>query len=348
LHGLRDNKEHKFHWISRISIQGPWLADTKPENDEGNEEIREMFFPAPANLYRFKKNKETILKLLHPLSEEIPIPGWNRPLEDYARMRPLLYLGNELNIEPANGYLTLAGLKSVLQGKPPSTEQWIPQEKIETLLYAFDNRTGNSIDPETYATKKGQIYSASHLSLPFRMGFYMEIGWEVDDSSLKDEIIKQAFPKSGVTLSFGGESRRVLVKSIDNHIQWDSLLQDSELSEDGFTTHLISPVIFYAKSGTDRKIWQPPQIADLISAAVPKPLAISGWNLTGTENSNYKEHPKPTRSGVPAGAVYFWKHGKNAPEDRTDLPFLCQLAERPIERAAGWGIALKGVWKYDE
>jgi CRISPR-associated protein Cmr3 len=75
--------------------------------------------------------------------------------------------------------------------------------------------------------------------------------------------------------------------------------------------------------------WLPPALANrLAAAAVPNPLAVSGWDLA-------RNGPKPTRFAAPAGSVFFL----DAPAD--DLP--ASLAD-PDDAPLGWGRFLKGEW----
>ena len=344
IHGNRNNGDFSHPWFFKIAVRGPWLARTNKNRDA----IEELYFRAPANLMKIPGESEKLI-LLNPLSENIDLPGWSPPIDDYKEMRPLLYLGKEEKIESARGFVTCKGMKNILNNEVPGKCDWISPDKISEKLYALEHRTGIGINYTSQTTQKGLIYSARHIRLRENIVFYGEIGWEkeYEHSEDKDDLLKNAFPKDGVILPFGGEGRRVLVKGVNKK---DFPADDREIppyEEGGYVTYLISPVIFHSKNNENhRKPWHPSAVAKLIGAAVPKPLPVSGWEMAGSKKTGGRPHPKPTRFAVPAGAVYFWKDGKNKPEEKPLIPKLCQPAEKPIERAAGWGMAFRGIWKY--
>jgi CRISPR-associated protein Cmr3 len=355
MHNLWDNPNHPEHWISCVAVRGPWLADIEKQN-------RNLYFPSPVNFVKVEwkeKNEEgkeirkSKLALLNPLrpDPDIDLPGWTTPHDEYKNMRPLIYLGKQVKVEPAGGYVTLEGMRRILCNEIHDEDINFPECIKKEELFDFEERTGIGIEPETQSTQEGMIYSARHLRLNKGIGFYLEIGFEKPDFDTEIENkLKNAFPEEGVILPLGGEGRRVLARKTVS-VEFPSIAERPEnqanKEEGGFATYLISPVIFYEKEQSGRLSWLPPPIGDLIAASAPKPLAISGWDLAGTAESGNKAHPKPTRFAVPAGAVYFWKDGKNAPEGREPVPNICQLSENKLDRAAGWGMALKGVWKYE-
>jgi CRISPR-associated protein Cmr3 len=79
--------------------------------------------------------------------------------------------------------------------------------------------------------------------------------------------------------------------------------------------------------------WRPATMAGsaLVAAAVPEPIAVSGWDLA-------RGGPKPNVFAVPAGSVYF-AEGDVRPADDS-------LSDRPEDRLEGWGCFLKGVWNH--
>ena len=76
--------------------------------------------------------------------------------------------------------------------------------------------------------------------------------------------------------------------------------------------------------------WRPPDL-DLVAAAVPGHVAVSGWDMA-------RNGPKPTRFAVDAGAAYFCRH---SPGD-DERPSLCKGEDAIL----GWGSFLRGVWDY--
>ena len=82
---------------------------------------------------------------------------------------------------------------------------------------------------------------------------------------------------------------------------------------------------------------------DLIlrAAFVPRPLHISGWDMTGGPNN--KGGPKPTDRLVPPGAVYFFERTDGNNFDQT---FLTSLWLKALGQRAedGFGQVVPGLW----
>jgi CRISPR-associated protein Cmr3 len=332
LHGLRDGS-HPKKWIAHIAFRGPWLAKVSKDNAL---EVEDIFVPIPASIYQIGKEEDSPLVRLNPLNPDISFPGWDSPLPG-APMRPLFIGKTKEALQPVDGFLNNAGLIAYLKGDHPDVNKHKIKQKC---LFDFEERTGIAISPETLTTEEGLIYSANHLRLKDHIVFYAEIGWETEQESGWPDIQELISPK-GVVLPFGGEGRRVLVRIASKPYEWPKVEADGR-----FLTLLISPAINNPRGEvSDRLPWQPPECGALVAAAVPKPIAISGWDLTGDSENNWQPRPRPVRFAVPAGTVYFWERGKNSNLEKQFSPMM-QLAEKPQDRAAGWGIALKGVWDY--
>jgi CRISPR-associated protein Cmr3 len=100
------------------------------------------------------------------------------------------------------------------------------------------------------------------------------------------------------------------------------------------------------------KTGSPPGLPDLklklVSAAVPRRHAISGWDLTNNQ-------PKPVRWAVPAGAVYFFEVEEGDPAVLAGAGWLAPVSDdeegrsstdiRTNNRDDGFGLALWGIWK---
>ena len=237
-------------------------------------------------------------------------------------------------------------------------------------LYDFEPRTGIGVNSATLIAADSQIYSASFLQLQPGVSFYGEI--EVDDEH--DSKLRRAFAEL-ITLPWGGEGRRVCVETCEP-IKWPEPPMPNGEQAGQLLSLLITPGIFGSRDGLGQNgqgenpqaSWMPRELGTLKAAAVPRPMAISGWNLSGrTDNDaetgdaekNADEEkdadwtpslqgcPRPTRYAAPAGSVYFWQRGKNNRSDKngTDLKPLESLGGKPLESDAGWGLSLTGVWK---
>lgn len=316
--GLRKEQLHGGHpagrpreewpWFARVRIRGPWLYTSGP------------LVPAPADLVRAGRAADAPLRRLRPLAADVELPGWN---PEHAGLRPLWHTGEE-DVRPAAGFLDAQGLRRYLAGGTPAPEQLHDAGE----LYGYEPRTGVAIDAATGTTVEGRIYSPTFLRLNEGVHFHAELELP-DDMPL---ALHDLFPESGVALAWGGEARRALVRPVER-FDWSALCPPD--AGERPLSLLITPGIF-----THR--WRPAERGTLVSAAVPKPLPVSGWNLTGVDGSG--EHPRPTRWAVPAGAVYHWRRGRHNPNPpRT--PGLEVLADRPQDADAGWGVALTGAWE---
>ncbi len=75
----------------------------------------------------------------------------------------------------------------------------------------------------------------------------------------------------------------------------------------------------------------------LVAAAVPRKLAISGWDLKAKRS-------KPVRWMAPAGAVYFFELLEGDGADLTTGAWLQPVSDDVQDRRDGCGLALWGLW----
>ncbi len=328
LHGRHDPAvpREQWPWFARVRCRGPWLHVGQEEHllPEDLRGIRAgPLVPAPADLVRLGKEREAELDRLRPLAEEDVPPGWRA---EPAGLRPLWRTGKE-KVEPTSGFLDVDGLQAYLRGEVPRRARL---HALDTLLVE-EERIGISVDPQTGTAVEGRIYSAAFLRLRPGVCFYAEV--EIpDDAPLP---VEELFPKDGVALPWGGEGRRVRVRRT-SPFPWGDLVPADPGPQS--LSLLITPGVFTRR-------WLPPERGTLVAAAVPKPLPVSGWDLAGEDESG--ERPRPTRWAVPAGAVYFWRRGRHAPE-RPNGAVPDSLADRPQDRDTGWGLALPGRWTFHE
>lgn len=235
--------------IAALTFRGPWLA-----RDDG------LLVPVPAILRRIKDSDKIVR--LAPLKQSLP--GW-QPTD--AGMLPLWCRRTEPT-ERIEGFLTLDGLRRLLQGETP-----VPADLVgDDALYDFDRRTGIVVGADTRTAEEGQIYGVSLLALKDGVSFYAEIEGDAE------------VPEAAAIVPFGGEGRRVRVTRIEP-CGWPA----GSAKDGRKMLVLTAPAPF----GDWRPAWLEP-----VAAAVPGHVAVSGWDLA-------RRGPKPNRFAVAAGSVYF-------------------------------------------
>ena len=277
--------------VARIEVSGPWLSRNG-----------EVLVAAPVNLREEQDGEANgTLVRLDPLRTQPP--GW-MPKED--GMLPLWHYGRgRLQALGPSTYLRPDGLAAFLEGGAPCASARVKAEE----LYASDARVGIGLDATTGTAATGMIYSAQLLALKPDVHFYAEVsGPEVALAPLRDKH---------VLMRFGGEGKVVSVEASTSLFRWPRV---QRAANRGRTLLLITPAAL--------KGWRPEGLK-LISAAVGKPRAVSGWDMA-------RGAPKSNRFMVPAGSVYFVAAG--AP-----VPSFLGSAE---DRQAGWGNFLEGNWNY--
>lgn len=287
-------------WIAQVQTRGPWLARSLPSGD------LEPMFAAPPHLHREKANEQKY-HLLAPLPAQDRLPGWRSP--DAGLSLVPLWLHSSERTERVRGWLTLSGMQRLLQGDAPSAEQVLEENE----LFGFEFRTGIGVNPETLTAGEGEIYAVRLLRLKSNVCFYAQV--DLPASAPAEVFQRQAvFP-------WGGEGKRVELHLLEHPVAWPKPPAEGNLLV------LTTPGLF--ANG-----WCPPSWREsdaLQAAAVPDPIALSGWDLA-------RSGPKPTRFAAPAGSSYFFKQ----PVENSPLR-LCPNAE---DHAAGWGQYLLGTYQF--
>lgn len=341
-HNERD-QDSETTWTRQIAVRGPWLAKVNGNTAE------DIYIKPPTCLMQLRKENGAEKVLLSPLHPDIQLPGWKPPKwNGQGGLRPIVYTGDAAKLQPAEGFLNKAGLQAILDGNVPGEDGFLDKRQFP---FEYEPRTGIAIDPSTRTVEHGALYTARHIRLAKGIAFYAEVGLEGDSEEAAEQLKELFSTKDGVALSFGGEGRRVLVRRASTPFGWPRANNIPGYAEGGFSTILISPAILAADKGAAGDPWHPPHFATLRAASVPKPVAVSGWSLGSNciddgEKKSRPGMPKPTRYAVDAGTVYFWQNGKNAPADR-EMPDRLQVTHKPLLKAQGWGVALRGAWKWN-
>jgi len=292
-------------------IKGPFLAR------EGNGDC-ELFYPIPADVRRASS-----YALARPADEKMVPEGFASSLP--ADLKPLMV--TDQPAEYVQGYLDGEALARYLMGQSP--EKVIAADE----LVKTDFRVGVGIQSDKRLAKDGMLYSA-HFSRPAE-GVGLAV--EVEGIPLKEDGLSR----------LGGEARGACYRTVD----WKTPEPPEGLAEKirqygRFSLYLLTPGLFSASNGEYG--WRPdwtqaglPTNAKLSGTALPPPVDIGGWKLA-------RGGPKPTRSGVAAGSVYFLNC--EAPLDEEAVKSLFetrwfQALPGPCSQI-GMGITLIGGWDY--
>jgi CRISPR-associated protein Cmr3 len=295
---------HEYRWIGQMTVRGPWLA--RWVDEEKNK--FEVLVTAPAILHAEKTNtRNSPLLRLAPLPAA-ELPGWSLP-QGWPDLRPL-WLKHLPATERVKGYLTATGLAQFLQGNTIDANAVVR----DADLFERDFRIGIGITPDRLVAAESQIYGCGFLALKDKVFFYAEV--LLPDRKPAREALEQL-----TTLALGGEGRHVSCRCLAERFAWPNATPRGDKQK---------PLILLTTPCVFADGWKPKDLVNhLASAAVPDPIAFSGWDLA-------RGGPKPTRFAVPAGSVYFLESAlDNWPSS---------LAETDDERQQGWGCYVTGVW----
>jgi CRISPR-associated protein Cmr3 len=282
-----------------LSVQSPGLAGVAALSVAGPWFMKETepLVPMPASLLRDEEGQIIPLK---PLRNGLP--GW---APEHPGMLPL-WTRSRGKAERLSGYLRLAGINRFLRGSEPRQRDVVGSED----LFETDSRTGIVVAPRTLTVETGLIYAADYLALRPGVSLYAEL--------LGPEAALAQVLTAETAIPLGGQGRYVRVRRLAQPVEWPHQSRDGA----GSLLLLTAPAPFAAG-------WRPPGL-ELVAAAVPGHVAVSGWDLA-------RRGPKATRFAVAAGAVYFC---------RDSAPMRESLCEGD-DAAVGWGSFLQGVWEHD-
>ncbi|HEY1259911.1 MAG TPA: type III-B CRISPR module-associated protein Cmr3 [Stellaceae bacterium] len=256
----------------------------------------EPLVPAPASLLRDDNGE---FARLAPLRDALP--GWN---PEEPGMLPLWTRSRE-RTERLAGYLTLAGADRFLLGGLPARDDIVQASD----LFETDSRTGIVVGGETLTAETGMIYAADYLALKPGVSLYVELSGP--EATLAGSFADEA------AIPLGGQTRYVRLRRRPEPVTWPRC----RTGRGGSLLLLTTPAPFAGR-------WRPSGL-DIVAAAVPGHVAVSGWDLA-------RGGPKPTRFAVQAGAVYFCR---GAAPDRDSVG-------EGDDALLGWGRFLEGGWDY--
>jgi len=316
----------------------------------------EFVLPAPADALVLPAQSEGAPPRVLPLLPELTLgDGEGCDLPDYYYgLRPLPPPSAE---KPAKGYAFWRWdeLRQWLEGETPS-----PLTKIEPP--PVDRRTHVAIDPDTgVADKEGNLFTVEYRAYEERTE---QPGESPVEWSLVAQVRTEYAGVIGGVAPFGGERRLASVEPYDRWLTCPDSLREKLREARYVRMYLATPAQFTCgwrpgwlrkenQSAPPRLVGTPPDLDGLtlrlVAAAVPRRMAVSGWNMRRSQFG-----PRPVRWCVPAGAVYFFEVLGGDPSILADKGWLHPVSDgkqqngrddngdRP--RQAGFGLALWGVW----
>ncbi len=294
----------------------------------------EILLPAPrdAVVYRDDNGSAQVMKLL-PHS---PPDGAGCDLPE-----GLLPLQVTQDIKPESGYnlWTAAEMERWLLG-----EKFVPQ-KIAGL--PSETRVHVAMDTTKGKAKEGQLFSVAYRPL--------EMGRGPNDYQPASLRVRLSLPNGQAPAPIGylgGERRPVTVEVKESLSDYwfdcpQAIKQRFAGLGPGARVRLVlaTPALFehgwrpgwlekYGQQHLPRGLGK--VRLRLVSAAVGRREAVSGWNLQLNQ-------PKPVRWLVPAGSVYFFEVEEGSPADLLES-WLRPISDNQQDRKDGYGLALWGVW----
>jgi len=255
-----------------LTLQGPYMARM---NASGK---LERFFPAPLDLLHDAENGVfSVLQVSTKadFASNAPLNGW-RPLQVPARDK------RDFNVKEAEGWLSEAQLTDYLAGKLKTGHLTASSE-----LFQSEERVGLALDSRRKVNRQGLFYRAQFIRTCDDVGLLVGVSYS---SALFDEV--------GM-IGLGGEARFGRYQHVNEP---ESLVK---ADKGNLKIVLLTPAYF-------RGGWQPESgnwsewvgdSAKLVSAALGKPQAISGWDMA-------KQEPKPLRHFVPTGSVFYFENAE--------------------------------------
>ncbi len=277
-----DEKKEK-HWsecIKKVLGDGDALADLRFHGPYLLKN-KELLFPAPLHLLgkATKDNKSTWSDFLRlaPVSEKDSLAT---DIGLVRLVKPTSKTDGHKTLE--NCYLTLAGIKNVLEGALPEAKDVIQQK----ALWQTENRVGIQRDYASKTTKDNALYQTAHVRLAKDVALAISI----------DGLPNDWEPQNPAPL--GGESRQTWIDTLEAL----SLPEMPELQPINDKVHYTATLITPAKLTGDG--WKTPHCkieglaGTVVSACIGKPILIGGWD-------SLKKEPKALEPFLPAGSTFF-------------------------------------------
>ena len=216
-------------------------------------------------------------------------------------------------------WLTLDGMKKILQGELPSVDDLVSRDD----LWQDELRIGLERDQKTRTAQEGMLYSTRHVRPCSGVSLGVVVKGLPEDWHLPPGF-----------LPLGGESRLAFCQAWDG---WNQKLKFAPAAVSGTGKVAVVALTPLMLDRAHLRGEQPIETlgdARVVSACLERPQRVGGWN-------SLKRKPLPLRSVLPAGSLLFCE----LPESGlTSLETENGLVRLGAQIASGFGLAALAAW----
>ena len=273
----------------------------------------DMLFPAPTHLMACESDPQPALLR----------PGPARDCDLGSAIRLPVLPDNVLGEAWKQARTTwLSGhvLEAVLRGEPPALAELVAQDD----LWIHEARVGIARNEQTRTTDEGALYSPQHVRLQSTVGLGLWV------SGLSRPVFDQ-LPRTLHPL--GGESRSAWITPVPTEPVWPAMPE--ALHKDGdslfYSLVVLSPLPSVTPPVPGQPVLSLP--GSLVSACLPRPLMLGGWDSLIRQPLALKPHLAP-------GSVLFMRAKTTDEATVRALHGTC-IGGRP---AWGYGLVAIGTW----
>ncbi len=257
------------------------------------------------------------------------------PLDTLASTTPRRLAPKQLSgivTDLGNDWLPLQPIDEGQENKPEDGEFWLDEANFAAYLadqpiaeavhgdtlYGFEERTGLGMDHGKRAHIEGRFYRAAFVRPAEEVGLLVGVQYQ-----------ESLFGETSGQIAVGGEARMGTYSVVP-------YAPTLSAHNGRVKIVLLTPTYFSGGWQPSTGDWSPwlGQGAKLVSAAIGKPRAFSGWDMV-------KKQPKPLRYFVPAGSVFYFENATSPVVPFTETPH-----GDADYGAMGYGAFATAVWNY--
>ncbi len=275
----------------------------------------DLLFPAPANLMCAKVDGVLITALLRPGPERdcdlgaavrLPVLPEQERRESWKQAHPAWLSGH--------------ALKAVLRGERPEPKDLLAQD----VLWKHEARVGIARNEQTRTTEEGALYSPQHVRLQRTVSLGLWV------SGLPQACIDRL---AQVAHSLGGESRAAWITPTPTTPTWPAMPE--ELRRHGgdlcYSVIVLAPLPLAQPLVPNQPV--PGLPGHLVSASLPRPLMLGGWD-------SLKRQPLALKPHLTPGSIMFMRAKATDETAIRALHGTC-IGTRPVW---GYGLVAIGTW----